>query len=63
MKKRKPPTSTLLNIEQTAKYLNLKISKIRTLVFNNEIPVIRINRLLRFDKEQLAEWIDGLKSH
>jgi excisionase family DNA binding protein len=51
---------SLLSIEETSSYLNLKISKLRSMVFKKEIPFLKIGRLVRFEKTQLDQW---LKQH
>jgi len=50
----------LLSIDETSSYLNLKISKLRSMVFKKEIPFLKIGRLVRFEKSQLDQW---LKQH
>lgn len=49
-----------LNIEEASFYLNLKVSKLRSMVFKKEIPFLKIGRLVRFEKSQLNQW---LKQH
>ena len=49
---------TLLDSKQTANLLNLKLSRLRELVHENEIPAFRIGRLLRFSKEELSKWLE-----
>jgi len=53
--------TSLLNIEQAAKFLNVKISRLRTAILNKEIPFLKIGRLVRFHKEDLEAWVEGLK--
>lgn len=49
--------SNLMTIEQSAKYLNLKVSRIRNMVFLKSIPFIKLGASVRFDKSQLESWI------
>ncbi|GAB4023843.1 MAG: hypothetical protein Fur0010_27070 [Bdellovibrio sp.] len=47
----------LFTIEDAAKILNLKISRLRTAVFKKEIGYVKLSGLVRFTKENLEEWI------
>ena len=49
----------LLTIEEAAKLLSIKISRLRTAVFRKEIPFIKIGRLVRFKESHLSEWISS----
>ena len=51
-----------MSISEASHFLNIKVSHIRSLVFQNAIPVIRIGRLLRFSQEDLTEWINNSKN-
>lgn len=51
----------LLNINQVADLLNLKISKVRNMIFKREIPFVKIGRLVRLDKAEILVWIKSLK--
>ena len=53
--------SKLLSIKEASAYLNLKISKLRSMVFKKEIPNHKIGRLIRFNKCELDSWLEGLK--
>lgn len=59
----KNETSILLNFDDACEFLTLKKSKVRNMVFKNEIPVLRIGRLLRFDKNDLIKWIESKKQY
>lgn len=50
----------LMDFGQTMKYLNIKGSKLRRLVFDKSIPVLRIGRTLRFKKESINRWLETL---
>jgi excisionase family DNA binding protein len=54
--------SELLDVNQLAIFLNLKISKIRGMVFRNELPVVRIGRLVRFYAPDIQHWIEQRRS-
>ncbi|HAZ13811.1 MAG: hypothetical protein A2X86_19560 [Bdellovibrionales bacterium GWA2_49_15] len=47
----------LYSIEEAAKILNLKISRLRTAVFRKEIGYIKLAGLVRFTKDDLENWI------
>ena len=51
----------LLNLKEVCQLLGIKISMGRTLVFKNQIPVIRIGKLLRFDQEDIKRWVKQMK--
>lgn len=53
----------LLTIDETSDFLNLKKSKIRSMVFKNQIPVIRLGRCLRFNRNDLVQWLSQKKSY
>jgi excisionase family DNA binding protein len=53
----------LLNISQACSLLGIKTSKCRSLVFKNQIPVLRIGRLLRFDQDDLIKWLEEKKNY
>ena len=51
----------LLTIKEAAEFLNIKISRLRTAIFKNEIPYLKIGRLVRFDTSDLLNWIEEKK--
>lgn len=51
----------LLNVKQASDFLNLKISRIRDLVFKNKIPYYKIGRTVMFQKSDLILWINQQK--
>ena len=48
----------LLNIAQVAHQLNVEVRHIRRLVHERRIPYIKWGHLLRFDPDELHDWID-----
>jgi len=52
----------LLDINQAATFLNVKVSRLRTAILRKEIPFLKIGRLLRFHKRDLEGWIEKLKT-
>ena len=47
----------LMNVMEVSEYLNLPISRIRYLVFNNSIPIFKIGRSVRFSQEAIDQWL------
>lgn len=47
----------LMSVSQTAEFLNLKVSRVRNMVFKKQIPYLKVGASIRFDKEQLQNWI------
>lgn len=52
--------SNMLDIKQTAQYLNISVSLLRKLVRNKEIPHNRLGVKLLFSKAEIDIW---LKDH
>lgn len=50
-------TARLMTIEEASFFLNLKVSKLRSMVFKNDIPFFKIGRLVRFHAQDLEEWL------
>lgn len=48
----------LLTIEDAAKILNIKVSRIRTAIFKREIAYIKLGALIRFKCKHLTDWIE-----
>ncbi len=53
----------ILDINQASKFLNMKVSRIRTAILNKEIPFFKIGHLVRFHKRDLEIWIEALKKN
>ncbi|MBY0517480.1 MAG: helix-turn-helix domain-containing protein [Bacteriovoracaceae bacterium] len=49
----------LLTITEAAKFLNVKVSKIRREVFLKRIKHFKLGALLRFKKSHLSEWVNS----
>lgn len=48
---------TILNFVEAANYLKVKQSWLRMAIFQKKIPFIKVGRLIRFDLDQLNEWL------
>lgn len=46
---------TYLTVDEAARELNMKVSRIRTAIFRKEIPYIKIGSLVRIPKEGLHQ--------
>lgn len=46
------------NFKETCEWLSLKDSMLRKLVFEKKIPYYKIGKSLRFEKNQLVEWLN-----
>ena len=53
----------LLTIQDAAELLNVKISRMRAMIFKNEIPFFKLGRLIRFDKDDLLIWVEEKKNY
>lgn len=54
-------SSELLDIIQASKFLNVKVSRLRTAILRKEIPYFKVGRLVRFHKHDLEKWVDDLR--
>jgi excisionase family DNA binding protein len=48
-----------LTIDELSEYLNLKRSKLYSLVETGELPHYRIGRLIRFRRDDVDRWMEG----
>jgi len=48
-----------LDVEGLAGWLGIEVVFVRRLVAERRIPFVKIGRLVRFDPEEVAAWIDG----
>ena len=49
---------TLVDIETVAHSLGISMRQVRRFVAEEEIPFVRVGHLIRFDPEELKDWID-----
>jgi len=52
------PLTRLLTISEVADALNGDVRHVRRLVYERRIPYLKWGHLLRFDPEEIQEWID-----
>ena len=50
---------TLLDIENLARSLGISMRQVRRFVADGSIPFIRIGHLIRFDPEEIKQWIEA----
>ncbi len=48
---------TLMTVDDAAKFLNVKVSWLRSAIFRRAIPYIKVGNLVRFRECDLKEWI------
>jgi excisionase family DNA binding protein len=53
----------LLTIKDLCNYLSTKESHVRWLIFNNKIPYIRVGKLIRFDFNEIKQWLKNNNGH
>ena len=51
-------TNELLTITELTSLLSIKESHLRSLIFRQEIPFIKVGRLIRFDQSQIKKWLE-----
>ena len=49
----------LLTLKQVADHLSVNERHVRRLVAERRIPYVKWGHLLRFDPDEIAEWLDG----
>ena len=58
MNRRGTSTIYYLTVEEAAKILNIKVSRIRTAIFRKEIPYIKIGSMVRIPRQALFEHLN-----
>lgn len=66
MKKNNSPTPThltkrLLNIDEAAAYIGRTPGALRQLIYRGGLPVVKLDRRVQIDREDLDKLIDGSK--
>ena len=52
----------IYNLDEMAIYLKISISELRKLVRQRSIPYFRIGNRIKFDFDEVNNWIDELKN-
>ena len=53
--------NSLLDVEEVADRLHVTVRHVRRLVFERRIPFLKIGSLLRFDPEEVEDWLSTLR--
>ena len=48
---------SLMTVNEAAKFLNVKISWLRSAIFRRAIPYIKVGNLVRFRQRDLMDWV------
>ena len=56
------PLPALVDIVAVAKALGISMRQVRRFVADGEIPFVRVGRLIRFDPEELNDWINARRA-
>ena len=51
------------SIKDLSDYLNIKPSTLYAWAAQGKIPCLKIHGLIRFDREEIACWLEGFRSH
>ncbi len=51
----------LMTVGEITNYLNIRESKLRSMIFKKEIPYLKVGRLIRFNKEVIDDWLTSLE--
>lgn len=49
----------LATVEEIAPYLRVKVKTVYAWVSARQIPFIKIGRVIRFDRDQITEWVQS----
>jgi excisionase family DNA binding protein len=60
---RRPPSRTVMTLQETADYLRVTRSTIQRLLKGNQIPAFRIGRHWRFNTEEIETWCSSRALH
>lgn len=57
------PLPELLDIAAVAKHLGVNVRHVRRLVAERRIPFIKWGHLIRFDPDEIVEWLERNRRH
>jgi excisionase family DNA binding protein len=49
----------LLTVDQLAEHLGTSRRHLRRLIAERRIPYVKVGRLIRFDPDEIADWLDA----
>ena len=58
---RRTTTVEWLGVPELARMLNVSEDMIRSLVHQRRIPYYKVGKLIRFDPNEIAKWLSGLR--
>jgi excisionase family DNA binding protein len=53
--------TALLDVSHLADWLGVEVVFVRRLVSERRIPFVKIGKYVRFDPDEIAAWMDGLR--
>jgi len=53
----------LVTVREAARYLSMSVSTLYGWVWQRRIPFVKVGRALRFDLDDLREFVEGNKQH
>ena len=56
------PLPLLVDIQAVSRSLGISMRQVRRFVADTEIPFVRVGHLIRFDPDELLEWIDARRA-
>jgi excisionase family DNA binding protein len=59
---RGPLLPNLVDIETVANSLGISMRQVRRFVADGQIPFVRVGHLIRFDPDELNDWIDDRRA-
>ncbi len=51
----------LVDIDGAAEYLTVSVRYVRTLVADRRLPYLKVGKYVRFDLDELDDWLDGCR--
>jgi excisionase family DNA binding protein len=55
------PRAPLLGVDEVAGWLGVEVVYVRRLVSERRIPFVKLGKYVRFDPDEVAGWVDGLR--
>jgi excisionase family DNA binding protein len=56
------PLPTLVDIEAVSRSFGISMRQVRRFVAEGQIPFVRVGHLIRFDTDELRQWIDARRA-
>jgi excisionase family DNA binding protein len=56
------PLPTLVDIQAVSNSFGISLRQVRRFVADGTIPFVRVGHLIRFDTDELNEWIDARRA-